>query len=185
MLYHFILLIYLICSSHIDKCTFKSWLYFFLICFFMHIIPHLCKNYFSKRSSFGAAVIIMFASPLLFQAKSCICHMCGAHLNRLHSCLYCVFFACFAKKHIHEHAKSKRHNLGEAQTNPLLSAVVPRGVHWSGCDRSDPRTTKRQASTPAISPRWLNDFVSMMNLNKHPHTLQSGVLLSNQRLLTG
>ncbi|XP_069784353.1 ubiquitin carboxyl-terminal hydrolase 22 isoform X2 [Narcine bancroftii] len=45
------------------------------------------------------------------KAKSCICHMCGAHLNRLHSCLYCVFFGCFTKKHIHEHAKSKRHNL--------------------------------------------------------------------------
>ncbi|XP_058851964.1 ubiquitin carboxyl-terminal hydrolase 22-A-like isoform X2 [Acipenser ruthenus] len=45
-------------------------------------------------------------------AKSCICHMCGAHLNRLHSCLYCVFFGCFNKKHIHEHAKNKRHNLG-------------------------------------------------------------------------
>lgn len=55
--------------------------------------------------------------PRLFQAKSCICHMCGAHLNRLHSCLYCVFFACFAKKHIHEHAKSKRHNLGMTHTN--------------------------------------------------------------------
>ncbi|XP_028908142.1 ubiquitin carboxyl-terminal hydrolase 22 isoform X6 [Ornithorhynchus anatinus] len=37
--------------------------------------------------------------------------MCGAHLNRLHSCLYCVFFGCFTKKHIHEHAKTKRHNL--------------------------------------------------------------------------
>uniref|UniRef100_A0A673XVZ4 Ubiquitin carboxyl-terminal hydrolase n=1 Tax=Salmo trutta TaxID=8032 RepID=A0A673XVZ4_SALTR len=45
------------------------------------------------------------------KAKSCVCHMCGAHLNRLHSCLYCVFFGCFAKKHIHEHAKNKRHNL--------------------------------------------------------------------------
>uniref|UniRef100_A0AAQ4PAA7 Ubiquitin carboxyl-terminal hydrolase n=1 Tax=Gasterosteus aculeatus aculeatus TaxID=481459 RepID=A0AAQ4PAA7_GASAC len=45
-------------------------------------------------------------------AKSCICHMCGAHLNRLHSCLHCVFFGCFTKKHIHEHAKNKRHNLG-------------------------------------------------------------------------
>ncbi|XP_066496582.1 ubiquitin carboxyl-terminal hydrolase 22 isoform X1 [Tiliqua scincoides] len=45
------------------------------------------------------------------KAKSCICHMCGAHLNRLHSCLYCVFFGCFTKKHIHEHAKAKRHNL--------------------------------------------------------------------------
>ncbi|XP_071230790.1 ubiquitin carboxyl-terminal hydrolase 22-like [Salvelinus alpinus] len=45
------------------------------------------------------------------KAKSCICHMCGAHLNRLHSCLSCVFFGCFTKKHIHEHAKNKRHNL--------------------------------------------------------------------------
>ncbi|CAB1311954.1 unnamed protein product [Coregonus sp. 'balchen'] len=44
-------------------------------------------------------------------AKSCICHMCGTHLNRLHSCLSCVFFGCFTKKHIHEHAKNKRHNL--------------------------------------------------------------------------
>ncbi|XP_045065635.1 ubiquitin carboxyl-terminal hydrolase 22 isoform X3 [Coregonus clupeaformis] len=45
------------------------------------------------------------------KAKSCICHMCGTHLNRLHSCLSCVFFGCFTKKHIHEHAKNKRHNL--------------------------------------------------------------------------
>lgn len=42
--------------------------------------------------------------------------MCGAHLNRLHSCLYCVFFGCFTKKHIHEHAKNKRHNLGKQRT---------------------------------------------------------------------
>lgn len=63
--------------------------------------------------------------PRLFQAKSCICHMCGAHLNRLHSCLYCVFFACFAKKHIHEHAKSKRHNLGMTHTNSRSHTKLP------------------------------------------------------------
>uniref|UniRef100_A0A9J7ZFQ9 Ubiquitin carboxyl-terminal hydrolase n=1 Tax=Cyprinus carpio carpio TaxID=630221 RepID=A0A9J7ZFQ9_CYPCA len=45
------------------------------------------------------------------KAKSCVCHLCGAHLNRLHSCLHCVFFGCFSKKHIHDHAKNKRHNL--------------------------------------------------------------------------
>lgn len=56
---------------------------------------------------------ILTLNPPSLQAKSCICHTCGAHLNRLHSCLYCVFFACFAKKHIHDHAKSKRHNLGK------------------------------------------------------------------------
>ncbi|XP_059835835.1 ubiquitin carboxyl-terminal hydrolase 22 isoform X2 [Hypanus sabinus] len=54
---------------------------------------------------------MLFKSSFHGMAKSCICHMCGAHLNRLHSCLYCVFFGCFTKKHIHEHAKSKRHNL--------------------------------------------------------------------------
>ncbi|MBV94624.1 Ubiquitin carboxyl-terminal hydrolase 22, partial [Eschrichtius robustus] len=48
---------------------------------------------------------------LWLPAKSCVCHVCGVHLNRLHSCLHCVFFGCFTKKHIHEHAKSKRHNL--------------------------------------------------------------------------
>ncbi|KAJ8793679.1 hypothetical protein J1605_003490 [Eschrichtius robustus] len=50
---------------------------------------------------------------LWLPAKSCVCHVCGVHLNRLHSCLHCVFFGCFTKKHIHEHAKSKRHNLGD------------------------------------------------------------------------
>ena len=62
-------------------------------------------------------------TPPTIQAKSCICHMCGAHLNRLHSCLYCVFFACFAKKHIHEHAKSKRHNLGMRHTHCMKYAL--------------------------------------------------------------
>lgn len=82
-------------------------------------------------------------SLLSSQAKSCICHMCGAHLNRLHSCLYCVFFGCFTKKHIHEHAKNKRHNLGKTRgeihpdismyitpptTHPILSIhMQPRG----------------------------------------------------------
>ncbi|XP_023616722.1 ubiquitin carboxyl-terminal hydrolase 27 [Myotis lucifugus] len=45
------------------------------------------------------------------KAKSCICHVCGTHLNRLHSCLSCVFFGCFTEKHIHEHAQAKQHNL--------------------------------------------------------------------------
>nr|XP_023489213.1 ubiquitin carboxyl-terminal hydrolase 27 [Equus caballus] len=45
------------------------------------------------------------------KAKSCICHVCGTHLNRLHSCLSCVFFGCFTEKHIHEHAETKQHNL--------------------------------------------------------------------------
>uniref|UniRef100_A0A4W5Q538 Ubiquitin carboxyl-terminal hydrolase n=1 Tax=Hucho hucho TaxID=62062 RepID=A0A4W5Q538_9TELE len=59
----------------------------------------------------GQLIGLSFYQSNNIMAKSCVCHMCGAHLNRLHSCLYCVFFGCFTKKHIHEHAKNKRHNL--------------------------------------------------------------------------
>ncbi|XP_058391205.1 ubiquitin carboxyl-terminal hydrolase 51 [Diceros bicornis minor] len=45
------------------------------------------------------------------KAKSCICHVCSTHMNRLHSCLTCVFFGCFTEKHIHKHAETKQHNL--------------------------------------------------------------------------
>ncbi|XP_034341545.1 ubiquitin carboxyl-terminal hydrolase 51 [Arvicanthis niloticus] len=45
------------------------------------------------------------------KAKSCICHVCSTHKNRLHSCLSCVFFGCFTEKHIHTHAETNQHNL--------------------------------------------------------------------------
>ncbi|XP_008587498.1 PREDICTED: ubiquitin carboxyl-terminal hydrolase 51 [Galeopterus variegatus] len=45
------------------------------------------------------------------KAKLCICHVCSTHMNRLHSCLSCVFFGCFTEKHIHKHAETKQHNL--------------------------------------------------------------------------
>ncbi|XP_012891204.1 PREDICTED: ubiquitin carboxyl-terminal hydrolase 51 isoform X1 [Dipodomys ordii] len=45
------------------------------------------------------------------KAKSCICHVCSTHMNRLHSCLSCVYFGCFTEKHIHKHAEAKQHNL--------------------------------------------------------------------------
>uniref|UniRef100_A0A6I8PNQ9 Ubiquitin carboxyl-terminal hydrolase n=1 Tax=Ornithorhynchus anatinus TaxID=9258 RepID=A0A6I8PNQ9_ORNAN len=71
------------------------------------------KSKTPKKSQFVFCLLLVKTSTAVsvLQAKSCICHMCGAHLNRLHSCLYCVFFGCFTKKHIHEHAKTKRHNL--------------------------------------------------------------------------
>ncbi|CAH6782602.1 ubiquitin carboxyl-terminal hydrolase 51 [Phodopus roborovskii] len=45
------------------------------------------------------------------KAKSCICHVCNTHKNRLHSCLSCVYFGCFTEKHIHIHAETKQHHL--------------------------------------------------------------------------
>ncbi|RXM27963.1 Ubiquitin carboxyl-terminal hydrolase 22 [Acipenser ruthenus] len=102
------------------------------------------------------------------EAKSCICHMCGAHLNRLHSCLYCVFFGCFTKKHIHEHAKNKRHNLGHPQTSPLLETSIrhpPLKSHASVTSFITPPRVNRQTSdlTP---PR----------VNRHPSSSQASDL---------
>ncbi|XP_067671199.1 ubiquitin carboxyl-terminal hydrolase 22-like isoform X1 [Haliotis asinina] len=45
------------------------------------------------------------------KAKSCLCHTCRKHCVRLHACLYCVYFGCYSDRHIHEHARSKKHNL--------------------------------------------------------------------------
>lgn len=45
------------------------------------------------------------------KAKSCICHTCNCHSLRLHACLYCVYFGCYSSKHIHEHARTKKHYL--------------------------------------------------------------------------
>lgn len=45
------------------------------------------------------------------KARSCICQTCRSHVPRLHACLYCVYFGCYGAKHIHEHARSKKHFL--------------------------------------------------------------------------
>ncbi|XP_028395120.1 ubiquitin carboxyl-terminal hydrolase 22-like [Dendronephthya gigantea] len=40
------------------------------------------------------------------------CDDCDTSSNRLHSCLYCVYFGCYSGlKHIHAHAKKKDHKL--------------------------------------------------------------------------
>ncbi|XP_011634474.1 ubiquitin carboxyl-terminal hydrolase 22 [Pogonomyrmex barbatus] len=45
------------------------------------------------------------------KAVSCLCHTCKTYKDRLHSCLHCIFFGCYAKGHIQEHAKTKKHFL--------------------------------------------------------------------------
>lgn len=46
------------------------------------------------------------------KADSCLCHGCGTYSNRLHSCLYCVYFGCYSgDRHIHHHAKNTGHCL--------------------------------------------------------------------------
>lgn len=45
------------------------------------------------------------------KARAMFCHTCRHHVPRLHSCLHCVYFGCYADRHIYEHAKVKKHNL--------------------------------------------------------------------------
>ncbi|XP_046754069.1 ubiquitin carboxyl-terminal hydrolase 22 isoform X1 [Diprion similis] len=45
------------------------------------------------------------------KAVSCLCHTCKTYKDRLHSCLHCIFFGCYSKGHIQEHAKTKKHFL--------------------------------------------------------------------------
>ncbi|KAJ8664475.1 hypothetical protein QAD02_006137 [Eretmocerus hayati] len=45
------------------------------------------------------------------KAISCLCHTCKTYKDRLHSCLHCIFFGCYVKGHIQEHAKTKKHFL--------------------------------------------------------------------------
>lgn len=43
------------------------------------------------------------------KAQICICHTCHVTGPRLHACLQCVYFGCYNSRHIHEHARTKKH----------------------------------------------------------------------------
>ncbi|XP_033122168.1 ubiquitin carboxyl-terminal hydrolase 22-like, partial [Anneissia japonica] len=45
------------------------------------------------------------------KAKVWKCNTCHRHDGRLHACLQCIFFGCYNRGHIHDHAKLKQHNL--------------------------------------------------------------------------
>lgn len=45
------------------------------------------------------------------KAQICVCHVCHATSPRLHACLQCVYFGCYAKQHIHEHVHASQHML--------------------------------------------------------------------------
>lgn len=52
---------------------------------------------------------------LFKQSQALKCHKCESSQSKLYACLQCVYFACYDKKHIHEHAKVTRHFIGESQ----------------------------------------------------------------------
>lgn len=57
------------------------------------------------------------------QAVSCLCHTCNTYKDRLHSCLHCIFFGCYVKGHIQDHAKTKKHFLGNLERLALSMLV--------------------------------------------------------------
>lgn len=64
--------------------------------------------------------------PHTFQAKWCVCAVCGAHAPRIHACLHCIHFACY-QGHIQDHASSMQHNLGGCSAGSYftLHCVIP------------------------------------------------------------
>lgn len=58
------------------------------------------------------------------KAKTCVCHVCSTRMNRLHSCLSCVFFGCFTENHIHKHAETKQHNLAVDLYHGVISCFM-------------------------------------------------------------
>ncbi|XP_064637300.1 ubiquitin carboxyl-terminal hydrolase 22-like isoform X2 [Lineus longissimus] len=79
-----------------------------------------CPHLSAFKASKGTAPFRIIHSNFVFcatsetrkrKARICLCHTCHEVKPRLHSCLYCVFFGCYGAKHIHEHARAKKHNL--------------------------------------------------------------------------
>ncbi|GAA6097584.1 ubiquitin carboxyl-terminal hydrolase 22-like isoform X1 [Tachysurus ichikawai] len=96
--------------------------------------------------------------------------MCGAHLNRLHSCLYCVFFGCFSKKHIHEHAKTKRHNLGKMHLTDV--AIELKKCLFTSLDCKESRVNGQyQQSVDVLNN---DNKYSLFAVVNHQGTLESG-----------
>ncbi|XP_023228625.1 ubiquitin carboxyl-terminal hydrolase 22-like [Centruroides sculpturatus] len=56
------------------------------------------------------------------KARACICQTCRSHAPRLHACLHCVYFGCYGAKHIHEHARNKKHFLEKCNYNLKIDA---------------------------------------------------------------
>jgi len=69
------------------------------------------KNFKALYSSF---VIAISPEARKRKAQGMMCFNCGqfSHPVRLHACLGCIFFGCYVKKHIHDHAKANKHPLG-------------------------------------------------------------------------
>lgn len=81
------------------------------------------KNFKVIYSSFVVAVT---PESRKRKAQAMICFNCGRYKYpvRLHACLECIFFGCYAQKHIHEHAKATKHYLGT-----LLARNFPKFIN--------------------------------------------------------
>ncbi|ELU07196.1 hypothetical protein CAPTEDRAFT_18184 [Capitella teleta] len=83
------------------------------------------------------------------------CHTCRQMSPRLHSCLHCVFFGCFGAKHIHQHAKSKNHELSMDLTyGAILCRVCSDYVY----DREIEELFRTQQRKSALLLGMLNPF---------------------------
>lgn len=82
--------------------------------------PVKCEHLASFKSTVGNKPfqitqkwLINCSTPEAWQvrAKSCICQVCKSYKGRLHACLHCIYFGCYEKHHMHEHAQENGHYL--------------------------------------------------------------------------
>ncbi|KAK7111323.1 hypothetical protein V1264_010978 [Littorina saxatilis] len=81
---------------------------------------HGCEHLTSLKAAYGIQPFYIIHSYFIacssiearrVKAKSCFCHTCRYRGLRVHACLSCVYFGCYNEQHIHNHAKTKKHNL--------------------------------------------------------------------------
>ena len=68
---------------------------------------------------------VWLKSFLPLQAINCYCLVCKSIDYRLHCCFSCVYFGCYKGHHIQDHAKHKKHYLGELCSRILDLKIFP------------------------------------------------------------
>ncbi|XP_035204719.1 ubiquitin carboxyl-terminal hydrolase 22-like isoform X2 [Stegodyphus dumicola] len=58
-----------------------------------------------------AFFVACIAEGSLKRKAHCICYECKILTRRIHACLFCVYFGCYYRSHIHKHAEEKQHHL--------------------------------------------------------------------------
>ncbi|XP_074598990.1 ubiquitin carboxyl-terminal hydrolase nonstop isoform X2 [Brevipalpus obovatus] len=116
------------------------------------------KNFKAIYSSF---VIAISPEARKRKAQGMMCSTCGQynHPVRLHACLGCIFFGCYVKKHIHEHAKANKHPLAMDLTRGYVYCYLCRNYIYDN-DLEKIAKEKRLKAAKVYGPTFLQYYSS-------------------------